>query len=193
MKVHPIPHIIFEIKKAGCIQILHCCLVSSKIAPLQFFSSNLIYFLQKYPIKIQVFKLFTARVKVHQITYLAFQIKSPFSFKVWITLQCNQISFFCSFVAESLYAIDKTRTWECTFSYLPLFPSKFTKFLMSFLEPRAKEPSNLRSLFTVIRHKSFVLSHLNFYIIWTKRAQKSANFQTFECFHKTNQIFMSNL
>ena len=137
MKVHPIPHVIFEIKKAGSIQILHRCLVSSKIAPLQFFSSNLIHFLQKYPIKIQVFKLFTACVKVYQITYLAFQIKSPFSFKVWITLQCNQISFFCSFVAEILYAIDKTRTWECIFSYLPLFPSKFTKFLMSFLETRA--------------------------------------------------------
>ena len=129
MKVHPIPHVIFEIKMAGSIQNLHCCLVSSK--------KSLIYFVQKYPIKNQVFKLFTARVRVHQITYLAFQIKSPFSFKVWVTLQCNQISFFCSFTAESLYAIDKRRTWECTFPYLPPFPSKFAKFLMSFLEPRA--------------------------------------------------------
>ena len=44
MKVHPIPHAIFETTRSGFIQILHHCSVSWKITPLYFFSSNLIYF-----------------------------------------------------------------------------------------------------------------------------------------------------
>ena len=192
MKVHPVPHTIFEINKAGSIQILHRCLVSSKIAPLQFFSSNYIYFVQKYPIKIQVFKLFTTHVKPHQITYLAFQIRSPFSFKVY-TLQCDQISFLCSFVAESLHAIDKRSNGSAHFHNCHCFHQNSQNSWCHFWNQEPTFSSNVRSLFTVIRHNSSVLSHLNFYIIWTKRAQQSANFQIFECFHKTNQISMSNL
>ena len=44
MKVHPIPHAIFETARSGFIQIFHHCSVSWKITPLYFFSSNLIYF-----------------------------------------------------------------------------------------------------------------------------------------------------
>ena len=44
MKVHPIPHAIFETARSGFIQILYHCLVSWKITPLYFFSSNSIYF-----------------------------------------------------------------------------------------------------------------------------------------------------
>ena len=47
MKVYPIPHAIFEIKRSGFIQILHHYSVSRKITPLNFFSSKLIYFGQK--------------------------------------------------------------------------------------------------------------------------------------------------
>ena len=46
------------------------------------FSSNITYSLQKYPIKVQIFRLSTAQVKVHQIPHVIFQIKSQFFFKV---------------------------------------------------------------------------------------------------------------
>ena len=51
MKVHPIPHAIFETTRSGFIQILHHCSVSWKITPLYFCSSNLVYFGQKEPIE----------------------------------------------------------------------------------------------------------------------------------------------
>ena len=54
------------------------------------FISNITYFLQKYPIKVQIFRLSTARVKVHQISHVIFQIKSQFFFKVWIFFQCHE-------------------------------------------------------------------------------------------------------
>ena len=47
LKVHPIPHAIFETTRSGFIQILHHYSVSWKITPLYFFSSNLIYLGQK--------------------------------------------------------------------------------------------------------------------------------------------------
>ena len=49
-----------------------------------------IYFLQKQPIKVQVFGLSTARVKVHQIPHVIFRTKSQFFFKLCITLQCHK-------------------------------------------------------------------------------------------------------
>ena len=53
MKVHPIPHAIFETIRSGLIQILYHCSVSWKTTLLYFFSSNLIYFRQKEPIKVK--------------------------------------------------------------------------------------------------------------------------------------------
>ena len=51
MKIHPIPHAIFETTRSGFIQILHHCSVPWK-TPLHFSSSNLIYFWQNSPSKL---------------------------------------------------------------------------------------------------------------------------------------------
>ena len=45
-KFQAIPHAIFETTSSGFIQTFHLCLVSWKITPLYFFSSNLKYFRQ---------------------------------------------------------------------------------------------------------------------------------------------------
>ena len=45
---------------------------------LHYFSSNITYFCQKHPIKEQVFRFFTARVKIHQIPYVIFETISRF-------------------------------------------------------------------------------------------------------------------
>ena len=70
-----------------------------------FFSSNITYFPQKYPIKVQIFRLSTARAKIHQIPQVTFKTKSQFFFKVSVTLQFHERLFFCTFLAETLYAI----------------------------------------------------------------------------------------
>ena len=132
----------------------------------------------------QIFRLSTAHVKIHQIPHAIFQTKSQFLFKVCTTLQYHDSYFFCAFLAETLYAIDKSSTSKCKFSDLPLFALKFTKFLMSFLEPSASFSSNFASFFRVMRHNSSVLFHLKFYMVWTKGAHQSANFQIFDCSHK---------
>ena len=55
-----------------------------------FFGLNITYFLQKYPIKVQIFRFTNASIKIHQIPHLIFQAKSRFFFKFWVTLQCHE-------------------------------------------------------------------------------------------------------
>ena len=62
-----------------------------------------------------IFRLSTARVKVHRILHVTFQTKSPFFFKGWIFFQRHERSFFCTFSAETLYAIDKSSSLNSNF------------------------------------------------------------------------------
>ena len=116
------------------------------------------------------------------MTNFIFQTKSQFFFKVWIILKCNVRSLFCTFLAETLYGIDKINTSKCKFLYARLLALKFTKFLISLLE------SNIRLFFKlwVMRHNSSGLSHLNRYMLWTKESSQSAHFQIFWQFQLRN-------
>ena len=127
-----------------------------------------------------IFRLSTARIKIRQIPHVIFQTKSQFFFKVWITLQCHEKSFFCTFLAETLYAIDKSSTSKCKFSDFPLLALKFTKFLMSFLEARVSQPFFTVMIDRYILAIQQIVSHeeqlwFSFWfvaIFWTELPQK---------------------
>ena len=98
----------------------------------------------------------TTCVKTHQISYVIFET----------------ISYFPRHNSD--------------FSDLLLLALNFTKFLMSFFEPRVCFSSNFASFFSVMRHNSSLPFHLNIYMLWTKGAHKSANFQTLTVHVKVN-------
>ena len=106
MKVHPIPHAIFETTRSGFIQILHCCSVSWKITPPYFFSSNLILW-TKIVHWSKVLELLSGWVKIHKFRDVIFETTSHFFFKLHIMLQCHERSPFCTFLAETLYYFDE--------------------------------------------------------------------------------------
>ena len=60
------------------LQTLHHLLVSWKITPLYFFSSNIIYLVTRNPLKCKVFRLLRARVKTRQIPHVNFKTTSQF-------------------------------------------------------------------------------------------------------------------
>ena len=135
---------------------------------LYYFSSNITYFyisLQKYLIKVQIFKFSTAQVKIHQISHVIFQTKSEFSSKFGKHFSITREN---SFLAETLYAVDKSSTSKYKFSDLPLLASKFTKFAMSFLKPRTSFSSNSPSPSSVMRDTTSVLFRLKLYMFSTK-------------------------
>ena len=72
---------------------------------------------------------------------------------------------------------------------LAIAGSKIHQILISYLEPRVSFSSNYASLFGVKRHDSFVLLHLNLYMLWIKGAHENANFQKFStAIIKINQM-----
>ena len=82
----------------------------------------------------------------------------------------NHKSFFtiqhlCIFLAQTLHTFYCSSPSKCKFSDFPLLSLKFTKFLMSFLEPRISFSSNFASLFSVMRHNSSVLFHKSLYAL----------------------------
>ena len=167
LKIHQIPYIIFE-----------TITPFPDAIPIYYFSSNIVYFLQKKPIKKQIFRLFTTLVKIHQISHVIFQTKSLFFFKVCITLQCHEGYFYCIFSAETLHDIDKSSTSKCKFSDLPLLALKFTKLFMSFLEPGVDFSSNFSSLFSVMRQLFCTFSFKSLYAL-DKRRQSKCKFSDF--------------
>ena len=85
---------------------------------------------------------------------------------------------------EQIHFLNCPSTSKCRFSILLLLPLKFSKFLMSFLEPRVTFSSNFASLFCVMRRNSCVLFHLNLCMLWTKGSHQSVHFHTFDCSHE---------
>ena len=140
--------------------------------------------------KINLPKKYIALAKALYTEYLTFNClcgNSPRTLSLYYFLQHNSSVFFLTqitFSAETLYTIDKSSTWKCKFSDLLLLRLKFTKFLMSFLGLRVSFLFKLCTLFSVMRHNSSVLFHLYLYMLWTKEACQSANFQTFNCSHE---------
>ena len=57
----------------------------------------------------------------------------------------------------------------------------FAKFLMLYFKPQVSFSLNFAPLFSVMRDDSSILFQLKLYMIWTKGADQSAKFQTFDC------------
>ena len=91
--------------------------VSWKITPLYFFSSNNIYFAQKEPIKLNIFELSSAQVKICQIPYVNFETTSRFLSKFCIPLQFHERQLLCIFLAET----------KCSLLYRSLLKLKFLR------------------------------------------------------------------
>ena len=66
VRIHQIPYVIFE-------TISHFSRYTTRPYNI---SSKTTYFWQKYPVKVQIFRFFITRVKIHQIYHVIFQTKS---------------------------------------------------------------------------------------------------------------------
>ena len=75
--------------KSIFLQFLYKSWVPSNITPLYFLSSKIIYFGQKQLIKMSIFDLSSARIKICKICYGNFETTSQFFFRFFIILQCH--------------------------------------------------------------------------------------------------------
>ena len=134
----------------------------------------------------QIFRLSTACVKVHQIPHVIF-FKQKVSFSSKLDLFFVSWGYF--FCAETLYVIDKSSTTsKCKFSGLLLLTLKFNKFLITYLEPSVSFSSNFALPFSVMSGNSSALFHLNLYMIWKNKPIKVQVSRLSTGHIKTNQL-----
>ena len=128
----------------------------------------------------QVFRLSTNQVKFHRIPHFSNK-KSVFLQNVGL-FSVSWVIILLHFFSWNYwkYAIEESSTSKCKFSDLLQFALRFTKFLKSFSDTRVSFSPTFASLFSIMRHNSFVPFHLNLCIPWTKGSDQSANFQTSE-------------
>ena len=85
-------------------------------SPILFFSWKIMYFIQKKPIKMQIFEIFSsAWVKIRQIPHVIFESTSQFSFRCCINIQCHQATLPEIFLAQRLCTLFKRSPLKCKF------------------------------------------------------------------------------
>ena len=96
--------------------------------------SNVKYFAQKEPIKMNILRIFSAQVKTHQIFVIFETTNQFFGGGFCIKLQCHEIYILYDYLAEILYTLNKrilskskfgktsceqSRVWNVSFWWVP--------------------------------------------------------------------------
>ena len=123
----------FPNNKSVFLQILHHFSVSWKITPLYFFRSNVIYFTQKEPIKVELLRILRVQVKIHQILVI-FEKTNQFFYEFYIILQCHETQLLYTFLAEILYTFNKRRLLKHKFGKISREQSKVCNFALYFAQ-----------------------------------------------------------
>ena len=89
VKICQIPHVNFSNHMSVLFRILHQSSVQWKITPLYRSRSNVIYFAQKEPIKVEILRISSVQVKIRQFPVI-FERTNPFFFEFYINLQCHE-------------------------------------------------------------------------------------------------------
>ena len=103
--------------------------------PCIFLAQTLHTFYESSPSKCKFSDFPLLALKLTKLLMSFLKQKVSFSSK-FASLFSIMREFFCTFLVETLYVIDKGSTSRCTFSDLPMLALKFAKFLKSFLELR---------------------------------------------------------
>ena len=134
MKVHPMPHAVFETTRLVFVQILHHCPVSWNISLLYFCSSNQVYFGRKEPIKNK---------------FLEFWVLGGKLFKLFMSYLKPQVCFSSNFA--SLFSV--TRCNSSVLFYLKLYmiwtnePKKVQNFSLLIAQVKFHQTYTLIGIF----------------------------------------------
>ena len=140
------------------LQILYLYLVSWKIIPMFFFSSNNIYFAQEEPIKVKILETFKCLGHILSNSLCLFWNEESISLQVLypssILWKITPLYFFSSSNINFAHKepIKMKSWWD-----FRLLRSKFVEFLMPILKRRVDSSPNFVSLFSFMKDNSPVL------------------------------------
>ena len=91
VKIRQIPHVIF----ASTSQFSFKCCINIQCHhakfPYTFFSSKIMYLFKRSPLKCKFFRFSSARVKIHQLPHVNFELTSQFLFKLCFICYCHDV------------------------------------------------------------------------------------------------------
>ena len=132
----------------------------------------------------QISRLATARIKIHQImSFLEQSVSFSSNFASLISVMIHN---FCTFSSKLLYALDKKIRSKYKFSDFRLLAWKLTKFLISFFKSQVNFYLDFAIPFSVMTHNSSEIFQLKHYMLCTKRAHQCTIFQTFGCSNESS-------
>ena len=113
--------------------------------------------------------------------HVIFQTTSQFSFSNFASLFVVIKQLICTFLAQTLYTLDKNSPWKWRFSdfWVPWW--KFTKFLMLFLKPWVSSSSKIAWHFSVVKDNYSVTFRSHVIYFPQKGPIKVQITKTFEC------------
>ena len=151
MKINQIPYVIFEATSQFSFKFW----ITFQCHDTKFlwnFPAELLRFVQKEPIKVQILKLFRALMKIHPIPQASFETTRSRFIQIlrgcWVSWKITPLYCFSS----NLYTLGKKQ-----FSDFWMVWWKFTKFLMSCLKLQVSFSLNFVSLLSVMTDNSSVL------------------------------------
>ena len=121
MKVNQIPHSLIETKRSALIQILHHWSVSRKITPLCFLAQTFILWAKS--------NFYNGWVKIHQILMSCLKLQVSFSLNFTSLFSVTK-ELSCTFLAETVYDLDKASPSKCKISDFRLLMQNFIKFVL---------------------------------------------------------------
>ena len=141
--------------KSIFLQILHQSSVPSNITPLYFFSSNIIYFVQKDPIKVQIFETFEfsgQNSPKFLMSIFKREVNSSASFASFFIVMTHNSSVNFKLIHFPLWIKGSHRS--PSFKIFQVLWWKFAMFLMPFSKPQVIFFSSFTSLFSAMKDNS---------------------------------------
>ena len=137
------------------------------------FSSNIIYFGQKQPLKVQIFEIFECSGQ--NLSIMNWKVNSSSN------LASFSLSWHVNFMLIHFLLWIKWPHQNSNFR-LPNMPCwKFAKFFRSILKGQVSFPSNVASVFTATKHNFPVIFKVKHYVLCSKEAIKVQILKIFKC------------
>ena len=136
--------------------------------------------------KCKYLRFSSARVKIHKILHVNFELTNQFLIKfciIFFIIMTHKSPVNFTFLAQTLYTSVKSSPLKCKFlrflrARIKIYQIPHVSFELSF---EVNSSSNCASFFIVMTHNFPIYFKLIHFLLWIKGSHQIPNFETFEC------------
>ena len=145
---------------------------------MYFFRSNVIYFAQKEPIKVEILRISNAQIKILQIFVIFETARFSSNFASFFSVMRHNSSIL--FLAEILYTPSKRSLWKYKFGEISREQSKVWNFALQWVPLSKSNKVSQLSLMTLKNDeslkKNWLVVMMNCFVVWLTDERRLALF-----------------